>query len=904
MVVNDYDIVCITESWVSQSVGDNELKVKGYTMYRKDRGCIKENKGGGVLLYVKDTYNSVENTALTSKKCEALWVKIVTEINSFINIGVCYRSPNASSEEIENMFLTIKEASKHQAVIVGDFNYPGINWQSFEYGNSNEEVFVNLTHDCFLTQHVMEPTRSGNVLDLVLTTEPNMVENLIVGEKFSTSDHQMIECDIVTKTKEKSVIKVRYIYDKADYDKIKTALLEVMWSDLFESKSLVDMWEIFIAKLQEIIDTYVPKKCYRKQHCAWMDYKTRKEIKKRYRKWRKYKQTERECDFADYKKARNSAITSLRKARKKFEQKLAVNAKRDPKSFYRYVRSKTKTKDIIGPLKDGNGDIVTDDSQMAHILNKFFASVFTKELVEMPEVTMRFDGDEGGLLDDMYITQDMIKSKILKLQDGKAPGDDGIIPVFLKNIVDVIVEPLTEIFNKSIEEGIIPQDWKVANVTPIFKKGSKQDPGNYRPVSLTSHIGKLLESLIRDKIMAHLWQNKLINESQHGFRQRKSCLTNLLEFFEYVTAQLDAGFPVDVIYLDFQKAFDKVPHGRLLQKLKAHGISGKIIKWIKNWLSDRKQRVVINGICSSFIAVISGVPQGSILGPLLFVIFINDLDDGVINKILKFADDTKIVAKVATDAQIKVLQSDLCRMFQWSQDWQMLFNTEKSKIMHFGFNNKEVGYVLGNQRLSVVNEERDLGVLVEKSLKSSKQCAKAAAAANAVLGMIKRTFLCKDKDLLLQLYKSLVRPKLEYSVQAWSPYLKKDVQLLEKVQRRATKLIEGFSNLSYEERLQKLQLTTLETRRLRGDLIEVFKILKGYENINKDLFFQHSQSNLRGHSLKLSKKRVRLDISKYSFSNRVINEWNMLDKKIIEGNSLNGFKKRLDRHLKEIRGFI
>jgi len=157
--------------------------------------------------------------------------------------------------------------------------------------------------------------------------------------------------------------------------------------------------------------------------------------------------------------------------------------------------------------------------------------------------------------------------------------------------------------------------------------------------------------------------------------------------------------------------------------------------------------------------------------------------------------------------------------------------------MHFGFNNKEVGYVLGNQRRSVVNEERDLGVLVETSLKSSKQCAKAADAANAVLGMIKRTFLCKDKDLLLQLYKSLVRPKLEYSVQAWSPYVQKDVQLLEKVQRRATKLIKGFSNSSYEERLQKLQLTTLETRRLWGDLIEVFKILNGYGNINTDLIF-------------------------------------------------------------------
>jgi len=247
----------------------------------------------------------------------------------------------------------------------------------------------------------------------------------------------------------------------------------------------------------------------------------------------------------------------------------------------------------------------------------------------------------------------------------------------------------------------------------------------------------------------HLSENRLINESQHGFRHKKSCLTNLLEYLEYVVNQIDAGDPVNVIYLDFQTAFDKVPHYRLLQKLRVHGITGSI-NWIENWLADREQRVVINGICWTFTAVINGVPQGSILGPLLFIIFINDLHEGVVNTSLRFVDDTKIVSKVAGEDQIKILQSDLHKMFNWSQDWQMLFNTDKSKVMHFGFNNKEAAYSLyiRESETCAVEEERDLGVIVDKLLKSSRQCAKAAVAANAVLGLIRRTFLCKDKEFI------------------------------------------------------------------------------------------------------------------------------------------------------------
>jgi ribonuclease P/MRP protein subunit RPP40 len=341
-----------------------------------------------------------------------------------------------------------------------------------------------------------------------------------------------------------------------------------------------------------------------------------------------------------------------------------------------------------------------------------------------------------------------------------------------------------------------------------------------------------------------------------------------------------------------------VPHERLLLKIGALGIGGEVVNWIRAWLRDRKQRVVVSGVSSDWSAVTSGVPQGSVLGPILFIMFINDIEVGVCSNVLKFADDTKLFGKVGSEENCKQLRADLRRLYNWSIDWQMLFNLEKCKIMHFGYNNPKNTFLLGSQILDSVKEEKDLGVLITDDLKVSNQCVKVVKTANQVLGMIKRTFTFKTTDNLLQLYKSLVRPHLEYCMQVWCPYLRKDIDMIEGVQRKATRMILGYSEKSYEDRLKLCKLLTLEQRRHRGDMIEVFKLLNGFDDVKYNNFFElDSNTCTRGHKHKLIKPRANLNLRLHNFSHRVINAWNNLPAFIVESHSVNSFKHHLSVYL-------
>ena len=309
----------------------------------------------------------------------------------------------------------------------------------------------------------------------------------------------------------------------------------------------------------------------------------------------------------------------------------------------------------------------------------------------------------------LVITPEVLANKINNMKDNKSPGVDGIAPKILKETVEQISKPLAHVFNMSLREGFVPLEWKEANIIPLFRKGSRNKSVIYMPVSLTSVICKLLESIIRDHIMDFLIKHILINSSQHGFLKSKSCLTNLLCFFEEITKWVDEGSPVDIIYLDFQKAFDKVPHQRLILKLKSHGIGISIINWIEQWLTDRRQRVVVDGEVSNGKPVLSGVPQGSVLGPILFLIYINDLEEGVTSKILKFADDTKLFRKIKGNGDKQQLQDDIDKLIKWSEKWQMLFNFHKCKCLHAGHGNTGVNYEMGGTILCKTVKEKDLG---------------------------------------------------------------------------------------------------------------------------------------------------------------------------------------------------
>ena len=405
-----------------------------------------------------------------------------------------------------------------------------------------------------------------------------------------------------------------------------------------------------------------------------------------------------------------------------------------------------------------------------------------------------------------------------------------------------------------------------------------------------------MESVIKNSILKHLDKHSLIKDSQHGFTKGRSCLTNLIDFMEVVTDILDDGDPVDVIYLDFAKAFDKVPYERLFKKLRSHGIDGKISGWIRDWLTGRRQKVGINRNYSEWQNVISGVPQGSVLGPLLFLIYINDLDEGIVSKLGKFADDTKMCRGINNINEVEILQQDLQKIYQWSIDWQMLFNIDKCTVIHLGKNNKQHKYKMGDKGLKTSSKERDLGVVVDSTGKPTEQCIMAVKKANTMLGMIKRNIQFKSKDVVVRLYKALVRPKLEYCVQAWCPYMSKDIDIIERVQKRATKMILGLGRLQYEERLDSTGLLTLEKRRVRGDLIQVFKMIRGIDKIDYRNFFEIRNSNLtRGHNCKLVKKRSRLELRRNFFSQRVVNTWNGLPQSVIDAESVNSFKNKLDK---------
>ncbi|CAH8511872.1 unnamed protein product [Dicrocoelium dendriticum] len=897
--------MAFSETWLSPNIRDSEVYIPGYHFSRADRHGVRS--GGGVILYWRTNLKAhlLDATCAIDGGFEALWCRIHDGCRSLL-VCVAYRSPLGSGALLLD---SIKSHAKGKdCLIVGDFNAPGIDWDLLYCGlpsDSFDALLLQTVLDCNLSQHVFSPTRlfSGqtpHILDLVLSPMPSDVTDLVIMQPIGKSDHCAISFQWARRFSVHDQGDFRRNFWRADPQRLQEAASNMDWT-IPHFLCVDDAWTHFYSNMMSLINQVVPISKSRglTRGPPWIDKQLRSLMNKRRKLWDRFKCTQSTADYLQYKTLRNLCILKKRENRQNYEFQLAVQSRCSPKMFFSYLKRGTKGGNGIPSLYSSkHAALLQEDAAKADLLAQQYSSVFTNE-TPFSDVVLPC----SSLLDHLEISTETVTQFLLQLDPNTSPGPDGLHPLFLKTVAKYIAAPACHVFRCSIESGRLPSAWKLGIVKPIFKGGNRQDPANYRPVCLTSVMCKIMERILKGALSLYFDDRNVISTAQHGFRKSRSCTTNLLVSREKWANSLDAGKRMDVIYVDFSKAFDKVPHERLLFKLQAIGVSGRVLSWISDFLSDRIMRVKVNDTYSPSVLMSSGVPQGSVLGPELFKFFINDLPSTLRTECLIYADDLKLWMEVTSAEDADRLQNTLDRLHDWSLKWQLPINRDKCSVLPIGATEPFGVYHLGGYLLNNVKQERDLGVIVCCDLKTTQDTLKKVAAANRLLCSIRRAFSRLTPEIFRLIFSSHVRPILEYGLPAVHPLTKLEHGLIEKVQRRGSKYIFEFRHLPYHIRLQHLNMFSLEYRRRRGDLIYARRILRGEMGNELQGFFQvNTECSTRGHCWKLFKpRRLRLR-SDFTLSTRVVNDWNCLPNSVVNVHTEECFKRLLDLYFLNLQG--
>ena len=563
------DVIALTEikhknKW---NLEKSELQLDGCSFYCN----VLEGNSRGIINYVKDNIRCkqlIDNEP--AKECLLLSIQINKNDNLYL--ATIYRSPNSTFDNdmsIIRLVDNLQNGKPGQKLIIGDFSWPHIDWINWSTQNSTENKFIDTLRKNSLNQHIKRATRARgkdtpHLLDLVISND-YFVDNIDYDAPFGKSDHcvLLVDCNF---TADKRDCIGKLALSRGDYDGLRNSL-QINWHDLLipYSDNIDDMWLVFKSELENKICSHIPT---HKSFNSWkkdswtrpLSPEIRKMISKKRRLWTRYIETRDAVIFKKYKSARNAVSRELRKLQTMEQQQVAVTCKENPKKIWKYVNSKRKNKSNIGDLKtqdtSGNDIIVTEDKDRAEVLGKFFSSVFTQEAqLGMDNLQDRV---VNYLNEQPVFTSQSILDKLSNLNITKSPGPDLLHPRVLYEIRREISQPLQIIFTTSLHSGKLPMEWKSANVVAIHKKGNKYEPSNYRPVSLTCIICKLMESIIRDNIMSYFFNNDFFSNKQYGFIKGRSTVLQLLRIMDDWTCQLESGSQIDVIYTDFQKAFDKV----------------------------------------------------------------------------------------------------------------------------------------------------------------------------------------------------------------------------------------------------------------------------------------------------------------------------------------------------------
>jgi len=900
-------LVFITESWLDCSITDNVINPSAdYSIYRHDRAM---RVGGGVMAMVSKQMHSYQISIPKQFQLVEIECFEVVVDHSTYRFIVLYRPPEFNAVGRDYMrrlheCLTYLCNTSNSVIIVGDLNLPDVDWSANTAPDDDIQLlFLNFCNDYGFGQYVSVPTRGSNVLDLLLCNDPYIVSSIDVFEPFSNSDHSMVEFKLVLKVHEHSEAEVTtYDFRNADVDAIAYALLQHPFNFLGPTGSADDAWSQFIDPVFNSIHDHVPVKT---KHLRGRNRVNRRKhyprhivraLCKKSRLWSKYrreKTVDNKVAYAEHTENCKSLIFEYERSKE-----LELIKKSNLGAFYRFVNKRLTAKSGVGPLRSaGTCDVVeTDDSKKASMLNEYFSNVYVLDDGSLPEFARRVS--QNTFIKDIEMTTDRILYFINKSKTGSAPGPDGIPVQFLKQFKFQLLQPLVVLYRYLMERGQIPSQWKLANVTPVFKKGLASVVSNYRPISLTSVFSKLFERVIHKQMLDYFLTNGLISSHQHGFLAKHSTCSQLLETVNEWSIALKNCNIVDAVYFDMAKAFDTVSHAKLIHKLQAYGVDGNLLSLITDFLGGRSQRVSLPGGASTWRSVLSGVPQGSVLGPLLFLIYINDVSDLFhdIVSIKLFADDIKIYMEIENNSQTVIFQNYVNAVSDWADKWQLQLSYNKCYHLRVSLRkcDESACYLLNNVPLSCVASCIDLGVCVNSVLSFSEHINNVVAKAKQRTSLLLRSFVSKDAMLLTKAFIVYIRPMLEYSSPVWSPCYIGNINKLESVQRTFTKRLTGMRSLSYDNRLKALGLERLELRRLYIDLITCYKIIHGQISIPFDSFFEFStHRGTRGHPLKLFYPDPRVSVRAHCFPVRVIMLWNRLPVSVVLAENILLFKKLL-----------
>lgn len=917
------DILAINETRLDQSISDTAINLPGYRLVRSDRN----RRGGGVCIYIRETIQHRIRNSFEFQTAEAICLEIQKPNSRPFVILACYRPPNYLIEDpffdsLESLTSQIDTENK-DLILMGDLNC--------DYLSTSDNLYTKkLKAVCEiyqLSQIIEEPTRicrdSNTLIDVIITNSPERLVSSGVSH-IGISDHSLVyairKISIPSGRQRHKIMHTRK-FKHFDGENFRNDLRKENWNSLKDFKSIDEMWDKWKTVFESVANKHAPirTKRFRNKRQPWFNSTVRDAIIKRDILKREFNTNRSDDSWQKYKQARNFSNNTIKQAKRNYyNAKLCESNKYDPRETWRTINELTHRKQKNNTICEIQVDNTKydDPKEISEVLNTHFSSLGPRLSSQLPDSSNSFEDYVQKVSNCSFKLQIVNTNSVLdiikNLSSHKATGLDEISCRLLKEAAPVITDPLTYIFNNSIENGVFPKDWKTAKVIPLHKGNEKSDPNNYRPISIINSVAKIFERIVYDQLYEYLSTNNLLHKRQSGFRPGHSTTTALLDATNEWFFNVDHGLVTAVAFLDLAKAFDTVNHNILIRKLQLYGIDDKsTLSWFQSYLSDRTQRCFVEGSLSNPATLSCGVPQGTILGPLLFLVYINDLPNCLSSNSTarSYADDTNITIAAGNFTELeKRINHELDNVNNWLISNRLSLNSSKTEYMIVASNYKlgnlcwPLNVKLGGNLISRTNCSKSLGVYLDERLSWNDQIQRMSKKVSSAIGGLRQIRDYVPLSTLISTYKAFIQPIFDYCDIVWGSLNKEQSNHLQRLQNRAARVITRSSyDIRSADILENLGLDNLSNRRLKHSLNFMHKVVHGDAPVyltDSITYVQNNdgRSHLRG-STNLHLERPRSEAMKRSFAYRGASVWNKLPPEIKSLKSHAAFREHVNTSL-------